>query len=202
VAAESVDLWLGVDQNEIFASRPDTETGRGERTEEVEDVDNIEVPGLGHETTHETLDTPVVKGHRSGGGIEALTSTKGGLFDIVRQVEERREGIGELHDAHGRHDGCEAGKGGDGGSNDKGDRPLTKEPRERAGILIHLVPIFETQHMRAQSWPRPLAYQPLNLLGGVIHLQILPRQPHLLPLNIHAFSTSAPRHLRSHLDNT
>ncbi|KDQ19606.1 hypothetical protein BOTBODRAFT_443880 [Botryobasidium botryosum FD-172 SS1] len=37
--------------------------------------------------------------------------------------------------------------------------------------------------MRAQSWPRPLAYQPLNLLG-LIHLQILPRQPHLLPLNV------------------
>ena len=53
------------------------------------------------------------------GRVEAVAGraeADGAAVDVVREVEDRGEGVGELQDAGGGDDGGEAGEVGDGGA--------------------------------------------------------------------------------------
>ena len=124
MAAKSIDLRFRVNENEILHGGPDAQPGRGERAQKVDDVPRIQVPIPRHEPSHQALHASVLQADLSRDGVVALAAAQGVLFDVEGEVQEGREGVGELEDAAGGGDGCEAGESGDCGTDDEGDGPV------------------------------------------------------------------------------
>ena len=124
MAAKSIDLGFRVNENEILHGSPNAQPGRRERAQKVDDVPHIQIPIPRHEASHQALHARVLQADLSGDGVVALTAEQGVLLDVEGEVQERREGVGELEDAGGGDDGCEAGESGDCGSDNEGDGPV------------------------------------------------------------------------------
>lgn len=53
-----------------------------------------------------------------------LFGQHGALLDLEADLEERREGVGEVADAEGADERLEVAEVGDGGGDDEGERPV------------------------------------------------------------------------------
>lgn len=68
-----------------------------------------------------------------------MAEDDGVALDAVGDVQDGREGVGELQDARCRDDGGEAGEIGNGGADDESDGPVAWDdghPEEFAGPLV------------------------------------------------------------------
>ena len=138
MAAKSIDLRFRVNENEILDGGPNAQPGRRERAQKIDDVPHIQVPIPRHEPSHQPLHASVLQADLSGDGVVALTAAQGVLFDVEGEVQERREGVGELEDAGGGDDGREAGESGDCGTDNEGDGPVDgdEDHPEEFAILV------------------------------------------------------------------
>lgn len=124
MAAKGIKLRLRVYENQILDRGPDTQPGRRQRTQKVDNVPNVQIPIPSHETSHQPLHAPILQTDLSSGRVEALAAAKGVFLDVEGKVQERGEGVGELDDADRGDDGGESGEGGDGGADHEGDGPV------------------------------------------------------------------------------
>lgn len=124
MAAKSIELRLRIDQDQILHRGPNAQSRRRQRPQEVHHVPDVQIPILRHEPPHQPLHTPILQCDLSGSGVEPLAGAQGVLFDVEGKVQPGGEGVCELDDADGGHDGGEAGEVGDGGAEDEGDGPV------------------------------------------------------------------------------
>lgn len=124
MTAVSIDLRLGINENQILTRGPDAQPGRRQRAQKVDDVPNIQIPIPSHEAPHHPLHARVLQADLPGDGVKTLAAAQGVLLDVEGEVEEGGEGVGELEDADGGDDGGETGKVGDGGADDESDGPV------------------------------------------------------------------------------
>lgn len=138
MAAKSIELRLGVNEDQILHGGPDTQSGRRQRAQTVDDIEHVQVPVTGHEAPHHPLDARVLQGDLAGGRVEALAAAEGVLLDVEGEVQEGGEAVGELDDAEGGDEGDEAREVGDGGADDESDGPVYGDqghPEELAALV-------------------------------------------------------------------
>ena len=71
-AAISVELRNCIYKNQILNSRPEPETAGSKGSQEIDDVPNVKVPVAGHETTHKTLNAPVLENNVASGRVKSF----------------------------------------------------------------------------------------------------------------------------------
>ena len=124
MAPKGINLRLRINHNQILHRRPNAQSRRRQRPQNVKHVPDIQIPILRHEAPHQPLHAPVLQRDLPRRGIEPLVRAQGVLSDVEGEVQRGGEGVCELDDADGGHDGGEAGEGGDGGADDEGDGPV------------------------------------------------------------------------------
>ena len=124
MASKSIDLGFRVNENQILHGGPNAQPGRRERTQKVDYVPHVQIPIPRHEPSHQPLHALVLQADLSGDRVVALTAEQGVLLNVEGEVQEGGEGVGELEDAGGGDDGCEAGESGDCGTDNEGDGPV------------------------------------------------------------------------------
>ena len=121
MTAERIQLRDRVNQNQILNCGPDPQAASSKPAEEVDDIPHVHIPISRHEATDDALDTDILAIDRAGSRVKSLVIAECILFDVVRKIQERRKGVGELKDTDGSNNGCEAGEVGDSGADDEGN---------------------------------------------------------------------------------
>ena len=124
MAPKSIDLRLRINENQILHRSPNAQPSRRQGTQEIQNVPHIQIPIPRHEPPHQSLHARVLQTDLARNGVVALAALQGVLLDVEGEVQEGREGVGELQDAGCRDDGREARESGDGGADDEGDGPV------------------------------------------------------------------------------
>ena len=124
MAPKSIDLRLRINENQILDRGPNAQTSRRQGTQKVHNIPHIQIPIPRHEPPHQSLHARVLQTDLARNGVVALAAAEGVFLDVEGEVQEGREGVGELQDAGGGDDGREAGESGDGGADDEGDGPV------------------------------------------------------------------------------
>ena len=108
---------------QALGRRVDAQRSRGQRTEEVEEVEAVQCP-LDLEASHPALEAAVDVVVLLGKGIEDLLRHHGVLLDLEAERQQRGEGVRELQDADGAHEAGDGGELGDGRAHDERDAPV------------------------------------------------------------------------------
>lgn len=124
MANKGIQLRNRIDENHVLNSRPAAETAHGERSEAVEKVEDVEIPAMTKEAADPAADAIVAGNGLAGSWVKAGFLGCGVLLDLVAQMKQGREAVGELQDTSCSNNACEACKVRNGGANDIGDGPV------------------------------------------------------------------------------
>lgn len=100
-----------------------THTTEGETAEEEDGAADGDVPLLAV-TSHPSLETVIVTGGHTGGGVETFTFQASIDLHVVTKVQQGREGVGEVENEQGANHGNKTVQVGDGGGNNEGEDPV------------------------------------------------------------------------------
>jgi hypothetical protein len=98
-ARERVDLRDLESQDEEMDGRIGPQCRDAERTQDVQNENDIVVPLIGEEAADDSLEAAVVKCDDASGGVEAFAFLQGILSNAVAESNQWREGVGELDEA-------------------------------------------------------------------------------------------------------
>ena len=108
MAPKGINLRLRINHNQILHRRPNAQSRRRQRPQNVKPVPNIQIPILRHEAPHQPLHAPILQHDLPRRGIEPLAGAQGVLLDVEGKVQGGGEGVCELDDADRGDDGGEA----------------------------------------------------------------------------------------------
>lgn len=113
------------------------ECGQTQRAQHIQDVEDIEIPSLSHESSHESLDTRIVLDNFSGPGVEPFSLPQCKSLDGIGDGQHGWECVCKVENADSSNHTRQARKIRDTASNDKGDCPEDRDetnPDELAGL--------------------------------------------------------------------
>lgn len=124
LAAKSIQLRNRIDLDQVHNGSIYTEGTQGHGAEEVQQIEDVEVPTGTEEAAHPAPDSAIARRQLAGAWVEPGFSLHGGLLDLIANVQKRRERVRKLQDADGGDDAGEAGEIGNRCSDYIGDRPV------------------------------------------------------------------------------
>ena len=131
VAAKGIELRLRIDDDQILHRGPNAQPHRRQRPHQINHIPHIQPPPPGHKPARQPPHANVQPRDAPRDGIEPLplTGPQGVLAHREGEVQEGREGVGELDDAGRADDGGEAAEVGDRGPDDEGQAPVDGDER-------------------------------------------------------------------------